>query len=92
MKQLIRKCWPCRWCPIKEAPYLLRDDNAELKMDTSDPAKLNPDIMPVGTVREFLVCSFNKAVNCDCIEQAAYNSLSKLFRQCVVIPLLKQAC
>ena len=57
----------CRWCPIKEAPYLLRDNDAELTLDTSDPAKLNPDIMPVGTVREFLVCFFNKAVNRDCI-------------------------
>lgn len=34
---------------------MLRDEDAELKMDADDPVRMNPHIMPVGTVREFLV-------------------------------------
>ena len=45
-----------RWCPIKEAPYLLREkDDDNLRMDENDLAVLSPDIMPVGLVREFFV-------------------------------------
>lgn len=34
---------------------MLREQDAELKLDIDDPARHNPDIMPVGTIREFMV-------------------------------------
>ena len=40
---------------MKEAPYLLRQDGDELKMQSDNLSKLTSDIMPVGTVREFMV-------------------------------------
>ena len=45
----------CRWCPIKEAPYILREDEDSLTMQSDSLSKLTSDIMPVGTIREFMV-------------------------------------
>ena len=45
----------CRWCPVKEAPYILREKEDDLKMAADDLSKLTSDIMPIGTVREFQV-------------------------------------
>ena len=44
-----------RWCPIKEAPYLLRDEHDNLRMEVDEFSKLANDLMPVGSVREFVV-------------------------------------
>lgn len=45
----------CRWCPVKEAPYILREDEDSLTMQADSLSKLTSDIMPVGTIREFMV-------------------------------------
>ena len=45
----------CRWCPGKEAPYILREKEDDLKMEPEDLSKLTAEIMPIGTVREFRV-------------------------------------
>ena len=45
----------CRWCPVKEAPYVLREKEDDLKMAPDSLSKLTVDIMPIGTVREFKV-------------------------------------
>lgn len=45
----------CRWCPVKEAPYVLRERQDDLKLQPDDLTKLTIDIMPIGTVREFRV-------------------------------------
>ncbi|KAL3141011.1 hypothetical protein ABBQ32_005525 [Trebouxia sp. C0010 RCD-2024] len=43
------------WCPVKEAPYILREDEDSLTMQADSLSKLTSDIMPVGTIREFMV-------------------------------------
>lgn len=45
----------CRWCPVKEAPYVLRERQDDLKLAPDDLTKLTIDIMPIGTIREFRV-------------------------------------
>ena len=45
----------CRWCPVKEAPYVLREAQDDLKLTPEDLTKLTIDVMPIGTIREFKV-------------------------------------
>lgn len=40
---------------MKEAPYLLREVDDDLKVQSDNLSKLTSDSMPVGTVREFMV-------------------------------------
>ncbi len=51
------KIWgmQCRWCPVKEAPYVLREREDDLKLTQDDLTKLTIDVMPIGTIREFKV-------------------------------------
>ena len=52
-----------RWCPVKEAPYVLRERHDDLKLAPDDLNKLTIDIMPIGTIREFRV-SHNFSTQC----------------------------
>ncbi len=45
----------CRWCPVREAPYVLREREDDLKLTADDLTKLTIDVMPIGTTREFKV-------------------------------------
>lgn len=43
------------WCPVKEAPYILREKEDDLKMAADSLSKLTSDIMAIGTIREFRI-------------------------------------
>ncbi|KAA6425999.1 MAG: 30S ribosomal S1 [Trebouxia sp. A1-2] len=51
------------WCPVKEAPYVLRERQDDLKLQPDDLTKLTIDIMPIGTVREFRIMKTPQALS-----------------------------
>lgn len=51
------------WCPVKEAPYVLRERHDDLKLAPDDLNKLTIDIMPIGTIREFRILKTPQALS-----------------------------
>ncbi|DBA87273.1 TPA: Ribosomal protein S1 [Trebouxia sp. C0004] len=51
------------WCPVKEAPYVLRENQDDLKLAPDDLTKLTIDIMPIGTIREFRIMKTPQALS-----------------------------